>query len=285
MAGGTFIAIARAARTPLGLQPRRKWEKTFTDDRGPVWIWLRPDEGDDSVHAGLEYGPFTRRCDHACDSRGVFISLPVAGGNPPLTVTFDSVGWADFGSGEPPIELGIPVFSPFVTMTVTSRIRLLPKVITSIKASFAETEPGLIALARTFRVDDYYAHALLETVVAKHNPEDLRPATVGGSKAFDVATGADFKALRRARQLSVRQVVAGLNVLLPQSDMYRVSEDLERGAKVTVPLLRSRLDTLLDGDGPMCSDQVAVDDGLASFISRVLDRADMAIVSTALPRR
>src|SRR5687768_15600127 len=49
MADGTFMAIAKAARTPLGLEARRRWEKTFTDNRGPVWVWLRPAQGD-AVH-------------------------------------------------------------------------------------------------------------------------------------------------------------------------------------------------------------------------------------------
>jgi hypothetical protein len=262
MADGTFMAIARAARTPLGLKARRRWEKTFTDNRGPVWVWLRPTDGD-AVHAELEYGPFRRRCDHACDSRGVFINLPVAGGNPPLIVRFDSTGWADFGPGEPPVDLGIPIFSPFLSTSVAARIRLLPSVMAKIRASFSETEPDLVALAREFELDDYYAHAFLETVTTQHPPHDIRSGeSMDERVSFDLPTGADFKRLRQARQLSVKQVVESLNELLPMNDFYRVSEDqldrFERGGRPTVPLMRSRLDMQLDGGGLMCCDPVAV---------------------------
>ncbi|MGH9128249.1 MAG: helix-turn-helix domain-containing protein [Acidimicrobiales bacterium] len=48
-AGGALVDLARALRTPEGLDARTTWWNNFPPSCGPAWAWIRPADGASSV--------------------------------------------------------------------------------------------------------------------------------------------------------------------------------------------------------------------------------------------
>ncbi len=126
-AGGTFLALAKACRTPMVFPAREVWRSSIPGGVGPVWAWIRPTEPG-SVRGWVQYALFGLPLDEVCDAGGIFVCSPVSAPTPTVVVTLDSKGWVNFGRGVIPPVLGIPIVDGLQSQATHSRL-LSPRVI------------------------------------------------------------------------------------------------------------------------------------------------------------
>lgn len=102
-----FVDLWRAAGSVTDGMPHTRWAHNFAAPGGPVWVWLRPSAGASRLRAALWWGePFQGSLDIEVSASGIVLTAPVSIPNPPLEVVFEGDGWADFGTGLIPEEVG-----------------------------------------------------------------------------------------------------------------------------------------------------------------------------------
>jgi len=256
-AGGALADVAMAMGTPTGLAARSTWVHNPQGGNGAVWAWCRPGDGRGEITVQVRWGAFVVDCSAACNDQGIFLTSPVAMSNPPAWVELKEPGWVDFGRGEIPKQLGIPVFDAL------SGVRV---------ASGGHSPAGLVArdIVQRFTADEAFAQAVLHffgrqgdvvrEVFSAADPRrtvrDLTNNTPPGA-SHQPFTGQHWRRLRDCRCLSRTAAAKQATALMPDQ---RITDDhieeLENGGNPRPRFLRSRLDRVYRADGYTCVEQV-----------------------------
>jgi len=260
-ARGCLIDFALALGTPAGLAPRGLWAHNPQGPSSPRWAWVRPRPGEERVDALLTWGAFAYECSEVCGDSGVFVASPMSMPNPAVWVHLREPGWVDFGRGEIPEQLTIPVRDALSGARVAGHGHspaglVAPQVVARFLADggFAEqvraffgSRPDLVN--EVFTTTDGYGKVL--DLTADGGGEPRRSAD---RQPF---MGEQYRRLREARGLSQADVARLVTELLPDEP---VSDDqigsLERGASPRVEFLRSRLDRVYRADGITCLEEL-----------------------------
>jgi hypothetical protein len=255
-AGGALMDMARATGSPGGLDARMTWWHNFTGPNGPVWAWLRPGTGQSVLGAHLFWGParveFTRRC----GAEGVIVVAPASIPNPPVRVELDAAGWADFGCGHVPKELGIMRLHAIVRARPYKARSNITNVDTEEVRKFGiARRPQLTEVLELFHsVDDPAQKQVRTPTFSDLTANDDRSA---GEENVELR-GDMYRRLRKARGLSQPDAATLVTALLPEFPAvdYRKIDRLEHGGNPGVERLTSRLDTVYSADGHLCHEAV-----------------------------
>jgi hypothetical protein len=270
-AGGALVDLALALGTPAGLPARHTWAHNPQGPSRPHWAWLRPPPGSGRVEAHLRWAAFGLGVAEPCGDNGVFVTSPVSMPNPAVWVRLARPGWVDFGRGEIPDGLGVPVVSALAAAEV---------------AGGGHSAAGLVAphIVDRFTGDPAFARAVLRffgdrdalvrqvfstrpggdrvTWVTAHPPEapEARPHLgAAPPPPSPPPVPVDLRRLRQARALSQADAAGLVTRLLPD---HPVSGDQIRGAenggRPRTRLLRSRLDCVYRADGHSGTEAVGV---------------------------
>jgi transcriptional regulator with XRE-family HTH domain len=269
-AEGALLDLALALGTPAGLPSSNVWVHNPQGPSSPRWAWIRPRPGAGRVDALLMWGAFAYDCSLPCDDRGVIVASPISMPNPAIWVHLRDPGWVDFGRGQIPEQLQIPVHgalsrarlaghghSPagLVAPDLVARFLSQPAFAEQVLAFFG-TRPDLVT--QIFSTTDRYGKVLDLTAGA----DEPRQST-----DHELFSGSEYRRLREARGLSQADVAKLATELLPDEP---VSDDqigsLERGANPRARFLRSRLDRVYRADGATCLDEVKPTNGGSPFV-------------------
>lgn len=252
-AGGALIDLAAALGTPEGLPARRWWGHNFQPPSSPVWLWIRPGPGSERITAEVQGGPFLHHLSEPWGSAGGFVVARTSVTNPGVQVRMDHPGWVDFGRGEVPAGLHLPIRSATESVTIEPRS---DGWLRRIGAMLAEQ---LQLLTRGGRLE---GGALLGLLVVWRSTvprqEVDAPADESAIESFD---GAQFRSLRAARGLSRSDAATAASLLNPPTVVTeRQLVHFENNGRPTIPDLLPRLDTVLRADGAACVCRVPVRD-------------------------
>jgi hypothetical protein len=270
-AQGALHGLARALGTPRGLEPRNSWYWNFSGRSGPVWSWLRCEDGRNRIDATLYWGPLRARIEKQCGRLGIIVTAPASISNPPARVELDRPGWVDFGRGRIPRRLGIPkvhglLHARFYRWEANVRNVL----------EFTPAEAAEFQRERHRQVDEIMR--LLNRPESRRKrsapPEskvvtvtDLTKNAVPPEEAIEsVPSENPWRKLRIARGLSEREAAEQASELEPKLSQleafdYKAVSRLETGVapRNRGKELRSRLDTLYAADGQLCREPVEVE--------------------------
>jgi transcriptional regulator with XRE-family HTH domain len=259
-AGGALVDVALALGTPRGLPARHTWAHNPPGPSRPHWAWIRASPGSRRIRAHLRWAAFAFDCSEPCDDRGVVVAIPVSMPNPAAWVHLAEPGWVDFGRGEIPAALGIPVLDALGGAYV---------------AGGGHSAAGLVArpLVERFLGDLQFATDVLrffgdrpdlvrevfssgggggKVTLAKGQPRQAHEA----ARPF---TGGQLRALREARGLSQADVAVLVTALLPDRPVHDDQiRGVEQGRTPRARFLASRLDTVYRADGRTCREVVDV---------------------------
>ena len=257
-AHGALVDLALALGTPCGLPPRHTWAHNPQGPSGPHWAWLRPRPHAGRVVAVLRWAAFGVHWAEACDDRGLIVTTPVSMPNPAVWVHLREPGWVDFGRGEIPPQLGVPMLDALARAQV---------------AGGGHSPAGLVApwIVDRFISDRHFAERVLgffgsrpdlvrqvfSTTEGWNRVTRLVSPRADPTDPHDPFSGAAYRRLREARSLSQHDAARLATELLPDEpvtdDQLRL---LERGGNPRRALLRSRLDAVYRADGFTCMEEV-----------------------------
>lgn len=262
-ASGALLGLYSAIRTPDALEAAAQWWKNFQGPSGPCWAWLRVQSKQSTV-ARVEAGPFAVDVEVPAGS-GVFVQAYAFTNNPPVHVTLAHRGWADFGYGIVPPQIGVPIVDAAADAVIGPRQLPDPALLTATKVWL----PGL------FGSHDRWFDELKMRL--GHRVESTRQTLLAAAKG-PFGTGSDlrgshasredvqrrwdasrFETLRLARGLSLSDLAdasSALDQTLPTISRDHIHR-FEHGATPRVPQFVERLDMALGADGQTCT--VAVD--------------------------
>ena len=265
-AGGALADISFALATPFVLPPSRSWWHNFPSSGGPIWAWIRSDESR-HIAVQLSCGPIRMKLTRACTELGAIVSAPLSIENPPVKVEFISGrGWVDFGVGNVPSGLGIPVVGAIHRMRPAEISRPL-------RAGLARRSKELNELLAT--------HPILRSALAwmiAHESSDAvsdlgftdvtgaRPTIDDGDRSH--VSARKYAELRSARRLSRRVATEKIRKLrigtdtaggdqYPRFAEHHLKLVESGGTPRSVPLFRSLLDTIYGVDGKTCREELS----------------------------
>lgn len=244
-AGGCLSDLAAAMATPATLPPRREWQHNFPPPEGSSgWIWVRPTR---SEEMSLSLGPFTMR--HHVPAEGCVYTVTGTITNPAAAVLLPTPGWADFGRGDVPAALGLPIVNaadgaafrddsePIIKVIARQFLTAMPR--QEVPEHLASLAPGLSRLDPQ-AVEDFLGPPQDYTAVL---PDPVTSST-------EAEPALDLALLRKARGYSRAKASEAITGMLPRHPVSADQiESLERGHRPRVPLLFPRLDLLYRLDG------------------------------------
>ncbi len=236
-----------AHSTPDGLEPGRLWTKVFPGSSHPVWVWLRSPscrfvlEGEWGVarmETGLELGP-----------NGLFVTVGASVADSPVVLHLSEPGWADFGSGELPVDMpGAPVVSAISMFGRSSADGPFMDLFSSnLAAKLSSRSPDVLDLADTAPgAVDSYVSGPDRRAASRAVPKRWPPSSEG----IDAVERRRFARLRQARGLSL---TAAADRLTYRTGL-EVSRDTLRRFETSVgrphdPILPVALDHALGAEG------------------------------------
>ena len=262
-AGGALHDLAWAIGTPSGLDSRLTWYHNFTGPSGPVWVWLRPQEGHRQVAATLYWGPARVHVRRQAGVRGIIVIAPASIANPPVRVELREFGWADFGRGPVPKDLGIPRVHAIRHARAYKVWSNRRNVDTDKVERFAATRQAQVMDAlRLLDVDAEVDDAALKEIndLNLHTFSDVSKeisSSVGhGTLGF---TGEGFRRLRHARGLSEQEAATLATKLMTSEPVDdNTIHRLETGASPRSMHVKARLDVLYGADGLACCEAITL---------------------------
>lgn len=268
-ARGMLTQFVRAAAVPEAYDARSRWVHNFLGESREVWAWVRLDVPSSAPFVvTAHWGAFEATIGSEevdAEPDGFIITAPRSVDLPAVFMRLDPPGWVGFGDGAPPTDLGIPVVSALAHLRrfpgrewATGMIgRQLRRVLGPLTEEHPLDLRGLGELS----------HVALDLLTAtdQHSTQDvdvvLEPApSIGG------------KAIRRARKAHRWSQEHLASEAASTGGLGAVNQDqvsrIERNQNVSIPFLRSVIDTILQGDGTLCCDEVSQSvDGTWTFPS------------------
>ena len=202
------------------------------------------------------------RLDRECGRDGVFLGCPVSTDHPAIHVQMNrGPGWADFGRGVIPDGLNVTVL-PVLPMLHFFGVRQ------AAVGAFSDALHSILGSNHLFerlasfagRRSDVIKRAVVQFAA---DPDVKNLADRGkwhtGLDPSDRFDCQDYRRLREARGMSLRDVARAVTDLLPESpvDDDRIRR-FELGRQTRVEYLRSRLDTVYGADGRTCWEEIDV---------------------------
>ena len=255
-AEGALADLLWACSTPEAFSARTSWAHNVIH-RGAVWVWVRGASGEPVV-ARLRWGPVEVMFSDQ-GRAGIALTSPVAIPNPPIELELRYPGWADWGRGHLPGNLGIPVISGVPHMrlrrthatdpsvwTVTSRLQRL----------LSRTSAPDAVLNRVVGDGEFVRGAFAQSRPPPPACLDLSTADRFDDRPEPVA-GPDCRRVRVARGLSQDEVVHQVNKLDPGVRLTKATlQRFENGSEPRLAHLRSRLDTVYGAGGHLCCEKL-----------------------------
>jgi transcriptional regulator with XRE-family HTH domain len=246
-AGGALADLVFALRTPKTIAARHRWYHNYDTSGGPVWAWLRTETSEPSS-ARIQWGPYRLYLPAIDTLTGTIINAPVSVDNPPTLVELSTPGWVDFGRGNVPESLAIPVIAGPDLLTIddahNETIGVVADHLRQLLDRFGRTEYDLAAFLglRPKLVAEVLGRAgqraLVETIDARRTVADIDRARLGDR----------LIAIRKGRGITQREVsrllcnLPGVDELPPVTDYHIRSIESDRQPRVEH--LISRLDLL-----------------------------------------
>ena len=191
--------------TTEGLQPGRSWSWVFPGPSRPVWLWLRSPEPRIAVEA--EWGVARMEGVFDLGPNGLFVTVGASLPDSPVVVQLSTPGWADFGTGDPPVDLpGAEVVAAIELMQRSSaRGPLVDMFASTLEAKVNAGAPGAVDLAQTLpdAVDRYLGRGGSNPV----KPGEWHPEPEG----LDAVERERYARLRHARGLSLADLATRLH--------------------------------------------------------------------------
>ncbi|MFD5830523.1 helix-turn-helix domain-containing protein [Lentzea sp. NPDC060358] len=262
-AGGVLRDLYLALRTPDALLPTEQWWHNYQGLSRPCWVWLRTADGRPGT-AQVIAGPFMADCEIPAED-GVFLQVYASAPNPAVHVRIDGGGWADFGAGVIPANIGARVLNAVDLAVVGSRDNPDNALVVAARSWLPHTEykgqSGWFALMKerlgeqAERTRTTFA-AAAKAVVSTRTDVSAVPASLDEVQRH--WGGDSYRRLREARGLSLKDtadLASKLDTSLPQISKDHVRR-LELGSAPRVPQLLERLDATLGADGRTCTVEV-----------------------------
>ena len=260
-AGGALRDLYLALRTPDALTPTEHWWHNFQGTSGPCWAWLRV-PGDQPATAHAEAGPFRVDCE-VPPGTGLFLQAYAHAPNPPVHVRIDGGGWADYGHGILPADIGAPVVNAADTAVIGPRDELDNALVVAARSWFPDRH-GQQWYLNARRFLGHYVDRARSTLMTAAKAAVAAKTDVSSSPAsLDEVPrhwgGERYRRLREARGLSLQDVAGLASKLDPglppvtKDHVYR----LEGGSNPRVTQLVERLDKALGADGRTCTAEIS----------------------------
>lgn len=276
-----MIGMWRAAGSASALPPRVKWEHNYhpeadrirdkSAESGPAWVWFRCMPGEGTVSVSVGWAPWGEDFTVPATRAGILVSAPVSLPNPPLQVTFDTPGWADFGNGIVPPGVaealqikavdGLtltrgrfadpPELNEHEEKLVKADLRTMERVSGNFKVMWRQLRPRMGAMRPNERVQPLEGAPILEVNWAGSLLTDDRGELIDQL----LLTPEQIKRIRKiGRDLSVEAAADAANAEnLAEADDYITGnqiENLERRSTVPDRLrIIARLDHVYQLDG------------------------------------
>ncbi|MFL6124811.1 helix-turn-helix domain-containing protein [Actinophytocola sp.] len=265
----------RTAASVTALPAHATWFHNFKLPTGSVWAWMRNQPRNVDQRVVLEFGPFNKTFTIPANSGGLLVHSPTSLPNPPLTVTFDGEGWADFGRGVIPetvaTELGFtmvaardvigghaPMFQPLASDEGPEPHSMLAG-IRRAASWFNVTWSQVSAHFGVMRPVVPTARALeSETLATTRRPGNAVTDAEGQLVSQLMMTPEQVRAIRDARGLSRSDVADKASEYDPNSPIStRMLETLEASGRVpNAAHALARLDMIYETDGRLGIDRV-----------------------------
>ncbi|PRY35084.1 helix-turn-helix domain-containing protein [Umezawaea tangerina] len=262
-AGGVLRDLYLALRTPDALPSGGQWYHNFQGESGPCWAWVRV-KGDKHRIVYVDAGPF-RAEQKVQPGAGVFLQAHAFAPNPPVHVQIEGEGWADFGKGVLPPDIGAPVVNAIDIAVIGPRDTPDYALVMAGKSWLPYTKykgmPTWFAALKE-RLGDQVERARTALVSAARAVVSMKTDVSSMPASLDEVPrhwgGEPYRRLRDARGLSLQDIAelaTKLDASLPPVTKDHVHR-LEHGSTPRVPQLVERLDAVLGADGRTCTVEV-----------------------------